>query len=232
MEQLFAFLTAAIEGSALIAAGAAFAWGVLSIVLSPCHLSSIPLIVAFIGEQGTPAPRRAFWISTVFSTGILVTIAVIGVITAAMGRMAGDIGPFGNYLIALILLLLGLHFLGLIPMPWSGPGLTGPKRKGLLSAFILGLLFGIGVGPCTFAYMAPMLAVTFKVATQSWIYGAGLLLLYGLGHCAVIVFAGTSADLVQRYLNWNQRSPGAAWLRKACGLLVILGAVYLVYTAP
>jgi cytochrome c-type biogenesis protein len=232
MEQLFASLSAAIEGSAFVAAGAALIWGILSIVLSPCHLSSIPLIVAFIGEQGSPQPRRAFWISTVFAAGILVTIAVIGVITAAMGRMAGDIGPYGNYLIALVLLLLGLHFLGLFPLPWSGPGMAGSKRRGLLSAFVLGLLFGVGVGPCTFAYMAPMLAVAFKVATRSWLYGAGLLLLYGLGHCAVIVLAGTSADLVQRYLNWNQRSPGAARLRQACGLLVILGAAYLVYTAP
>jgi len=50
-------------------------------------------------------------------------------------------------------------------MPFSGPGQVGMKRKGMLAAFILGLVFGIALGPCTFAYMAPMLAVTFKVAS-------------------------------------------------------------------
>ena len=84
------------------------------------------------------------------------------------------------------------------------------KRKGLLAAFILGLVFGIALGPCTFAYMAPMLAVTFKLAATNFLYGAALLLAYGVGHCAVIVAAGTSTELVQRFLNWNEHSKGVA----------------------
>lgn len=232
MERLFASLTEAVQGSVLIASGGAFLWGVLSIVLSPCHLSSIPLIVAFIGEQGNPSPRRAFTVSAVFAAGILATIGIIGAITASLGRMLGDVGAYTNYIIALIFFVLGLHFLGVIPLPWSGSGPAGPKRKGLLAALVLGLVFGVAVGPCTFAYMAPMLGVAFKVATESWAYGAALLLLYGIGHCSVIVLAGTSADLVQRYLNWNSRSRGTTLLRQACGVLVILGGVYLIYTAP
>jgi cytochrome c biogenesis protein CcdA len=42
------------------------------------------------------------------------------------------------------------------------------KRKGLLASFVLGLIFGVALGPCTFAYMAPMLAVTFKVAADQF----------------------------------------------------------------
>ena len=117
-------------------------------------------------------------------------------------------------------------------MPWSGPGQVGMKRKGLLGALVLGLIFGIALGPCTFAYMAPMLGVTFKVAGSNLSYGILLLLLYGLGYCAIIVLAGTFMGLVQRYLNWNERSRGALILKKICGALVILGGVYLIYTAP
>ena len=80
--------------------------------------------------------------------------------------------------------------------------------------------------------MAPMLGVTFKVAAQSWLLGVALLLLYGIGHSSVIVLAGTSAELAQRYLNWNEASRGATILRQACGILVILGGAYLIYTAP
>jgi cytochrome c-type biogenesis protein len=229
MEKLFTTLTHAVEGTPLIAVSAAFIWGILSILMSPCHLASIPLIVGFIDEQGRVLTRRAFVISTLFAVGILITIGFIGAITAAVGRMMGDVGKFGNYFVAVIFFVVGLHLLGVIPMPWSGSGRVGMKRKGMLAAFILGLLFGIALGPCTFAYMAPMLAVTFKLAATNPYYGALLLVVYGIGHCSVIVIAGTSTGLVQRYMNWNEKSKGALILKKICGILVLLGGIYLIY---
>ncbi|MFH1681973.1 MAG: cytochrome c biogenesis protein CcdA [Candidatus Eisenbacteria bacterium] len=231
MERLFAALTGAIEGAPLAAVLASFVWGVLSIVLSPCHLASIPLIIGFIGEQGDRSERRAFRLSALFAVGILATITVIGVITASLGRMMGDLGPYVNYGVAIVFFVLGLHFLGIFPLPWTGPGVGGTRGKGLVAAFFLGLVFGIGVGPCTFAYMAPMLGVAFKVAATSWLFGLTLLLAYGVGHCSVIVGAGTSAEAVQCYLNWTERSKSSILVRKLCGILVILGGVYLLYTA-
>ncbi len=106
------------------------------------------------------------------------------------------------------------------------------KRKGMLAAFILGLVFGIALGPCTFAYMAPMLAVTFKLAKTAPLYGSSLLLAYGVGHCAVIVLAGTFTEVVQRVLNWNEQSRGLTIIKAICGGLVILGGLWLIYTAP
>ena len=78
--------------------------------------------------------------------------------------------------------------------------------------------------------MAPMLGVTFKVAPTNLLYGVALLVVYGLGHCSVIVFAGTFTEVVQRYMNWNENSKGAVILKKICGVLVILGGLYLIYT--
>ena len=231
MEKLFTMLTHAVDGTPAIALIAAFAWGILSILLSPCHLASIPLIVGFVDQQGRMSTKRAFFISALFAAGILVTIGAIGAITAAAGRMLGDVGPYGNYFVAIIFFVVGLYLLDVIPMPWSGPGQVGMKRKGLLAALILGLVFGIAIGPCTFAYMAPMLGVTFKVASTSLAYGIILLLAYGVGHCSVIVFAGTCTELVQRYMNWNEKSRGAVILKKICGVLVILGGLYLIFIA-
>jgi cytochrome c-type biogenesis protein len=232
MEQLFTTLTRAVESAPLIALSAALVWGILSIVLSPCHLASIPLIVGFIDEQGRISTRRAFWISLLFSLGILVTIGVIGVVTALAGRMMGDIGRYGNYLIAVIFFVIGLHLLGVIPMPRNGPGPVRMKRRGTLAAFILGLVFGIALGPCTFAYMAPMLAIAFKAGAERPFYAGSLLMLYGIGHCVVIVLAGTFTEVVQHYLNWNEKSKGALVLKKVCGALVLLGGLYMIYTAP
>ncbi len=232
MQDLFIQLTHAVEGTPIIALGAAFIWGVLSILLSPCHLASIPLIVGFIDEQGRMSTRRAFKLALLFAVGILITIGAIGAITAGAGKMMGDVGRYGNYFVALIFFLVGLHLLDIIPMPGSGAGRVGMKRKGALAAFILGLVFGIALGPCTFAYMAPMLAVTFRLASSNLIYGLSLLLLYGLGHCSVIVAAGTFSEMVQHYLNWTDRSRGAVVLKKICGVLVILGGLYMIYSAP
>jgi len=229
MQELFKTLTDAVEGAWFIAIAASFAWGVLSILLSPCHLASIPLIVGFIDGQGRISTKRAFCISSLFSVGILITIAMIGLITAAAGRVAGDIGRFGNYFVAVIFFLVGLHLLNVIPIPWSGPGQLGFKQKGLLAALVLGLVFGIALGPCTFAYMAPMLAVTFRLAGENLSYGILLLFAYGLGHCSVIVFAGTSTELVQKYMNWNEKSRATVIIKKICGLLIILAGLYLLF---
>jgi cytochrome c-type biogenesis protein len=229
--ELFTALSRAVEGAPAVALGASFVWGVLSVVLSPCHLSSIPLIVGFVDGQGRISTRRAFVISTLFSVGILVTIAAIGGITAAAGRMIGDVGRWGNYAVAAIFFLVGLYLLDVVPMPWSGPGGVRVRRKGGLAAFGIGLAFGVALGPCTFAYMAPMLGVALRVAAASTVYGAALLLVYGVGHCSVIVLAGTFTEIVQHYLDWNERSRGAVVLKRICGALVIVGGAYLLYSA-
>lgn len=146
--------------------------------------------------------------------------------------MLGDIGSFGNYFVAVIFFVVGLHLLDVIPFPFLGRANQPTiKKKGLWAAFILGLIFGIALGPCTFAYMAPVLSVAFKVAATQFLFGVILILVYGLGHCSVIVLAGTFTEIVQHYLNWNERSKGALILKKICGVLVILGGIYLLWSA-
>ncbi|MGC9364999.1 MAG: cytochrome c biogenesis CcdA family protein [Fidelibacterota bacterium] len=228
---LFHILSQALNDSPVIALLAAFAWGILSILLSLCHLSSIPLIIGFINGQGNVTTWRAFWLSLLFSTGILITIGLIGVITGLLGRMLGDVGQFGNYFVAVIFFLVGLYLLDVISLNFfSAPDPSKIKKRGMLAAFILGLIFGIALGPCTFAYMAPILAIVLSTAGTKLIFSILLLVMYGVGHCSVIVLAGTFTEALQRYLNWSAESKGAKWLKKICGVLVILGGVYLLFS--
>ncbi len=228
---IFNWLSGAIHSVPHVAFFASFVWGVLSIILSPCHLASIPLIIGFIDNQGRVSLRRAFLLATLFSIGILITITFIGFITGLLGRILGDVGPYGNYFVAIIFIVVGLYLLEILQLPFLGQsGQPSFKKKGILAAFVLGLIFGIALGPCTFAYMAPMLGIVFTVAATNILFSISLILAYAFGHCSVIIIAGTFTGLVQHYLNWNEQSKGSVILKKVCGILVILGGFYLIYT--
>ena len=95
MLKLLTTLTQAVEGAPLLAA-ASFVWGILSIVLSPCHLASIPLIIGYLQKQPGLSTGKAFRLTSVFAIGILASIAIIGGATAAAGRILGDVGKIGN----------------------------------------------------------------------------------------------------------------------------------------
>jgi len=76
-----------------------------------------------------------------------------------------------------------------------------------------------------------VLGVTFKVAKTEPIYAASLLLAYGLGHCLVIVVAGTSTELVQRFLDWNEQAKGVTVVKRICGLLVLVAGGFLIWNS-
>ncbi len=231
MDWLFTTLTDAMSGGVIIALLASAAWGALSILLSPCHLSSIPLVIGYISTQGMDGARRSTSISFVFAVGILISIAIIGIITASAGRMMGDVGPWGNIVVAMIFFVVGLYLMDILKLTWNGIIPQTVLARGWKGPLLLGLVFGIGLGPCTFAFMAPVLALVFSVASSNPVQGLSLIAAFGIGHCAVIVGAGSAAGTVQKYLSWNARSRGARWLRRFAGAFVMLGGAYYIYTA-
>ena len=230
LETLFTWVTRLLYGHPLVGLFGAFVWGILSILLSPCHLASIPLIVGFVSQQERITTRMAFRISLAFALGILSTITLIGVITSLLGRMLGDIGRWSDYLVAGIFVLVGLYLLGIIRFDLPGAASARARGKGAWAGFVLGLLFGLALGPCTFAYMAPILAIVLAKSSTSLIYGVPLLLAYGIGHCSVIVFAGTFTRVIENYLRWNESSKALGAVKKICGLLLLVAAAYMIWS--
>ena len=227
LEQILTSLSNGLGQSLGWALLAAFGWGVVSIVFSPCHLASVPLVVGFISTREGASTGRAFRLSLVFSLGVLVSIALIGLITAALGRMFGDLGAVGNVAVAVVFFVFGLYLMDLLPLRWANVFPASTKRHGMTAAVSLGLVFGIGLGPCSFAFLAPLLIIVFGQAQVDYGLAVALLGAFALGHCGVIVLAGTAAQKAQMVVSWGSRSLVTRWVRRACGALVVLAGVYL-----
>ena len=231
LDSLFSALIIALSQSYLAAFAASFAWGVLSVLLSPCHLSSIPLVVGYISTHGRVKVQRTVSLSLLFASGSLFTIAIIGVITASMGRMLGDTGEWGSYVIAGVFIVMGLYLMEIISLKWKGIAISDEQRGGLWGAFVLGLIFGIGLGPCTFAFLAPVLGIVFSIGAENWLKAVLLIGAFGVGHAAAIAVAGSMTSLVQYYLDWAGKSSAMLSVKRSSGVVLLVVGLYFLSIA-
>jgi len=227
---LLTALTRMLQGQTALGLVGAFLWGVASILLSPCHLAGVPLIVAYTGRSSSPSSRRAAGLSTVFALGILVTVAIVGAISVVAGRMLSALGGVTNYLVAALLFVVGLELLGAWPFRWSGLPRPETTRRGLAGAFLFGLAFGTALGPCTLAFLGPVIGMTMQTAAARPTYAMLLMLAYAAGHCGVLALAGASGPRLSGYSSGSKG--GVLALRRVCGVLVLAGGLYFIYAAP
>lgn len=226
----FEKLSMALYSSPAIALSSAFLWGVLSVLLSPCHLASIPLIVGFLDNQKDLNTRKAFKLSALFTLGILAMMAIIGLITGLLGRMLGNIGTWVEPAVGVVFLVMAFFIADIFKMPSFVSGDMGQKSgKGGWAALSLGFLLGIALGPCSFAFMAPILGIVFTAAGTKLMFALCLVLSYIIGHCLVIILAGTFAGAVQAYLHWTSNSKGTRIVRIICGILIFVAGLYLIF---
>lgn len=210
-----------------IAALGCFVWGMISVLFSPCHLASIPLIVAYVGGQDHAVnPKKASAYSIAFTTGLFITIALIGIICALLGRMLGDVGNYWQVLIGAILIWVSLGMLGVEKCSMSGSLLYRLKMKGLLGAFILGLAYGILSGSCTFGFIAPILAII--TVQQKVAAGTLFIILFAIGHCLPIVIAGSSTAVVRKVMENSTWQGAGNWFRKGAGIMICLLGGYFI----
>jgi len=228
LDSFFITVNEWIVSGATIAAAGCFLWGMISVVFSPCHLASIPLIVAYVGGQEKILnPREAGFYSLAFTSGLFITIALIGIICALLGRMLGDVGNYWQILIGLILVWVALGMLGVEKCSMSGSLLYRLNFRGLFGAFSLGLAYGILSGSCTFGFIAPIMAI---ITVQKHIAtGILFILLFAIGHCLPILVAGSSTAVVKRFMENSSWQGAGNWFRKGAGVVIImLGAYFII----
>jgi len=227
LEGIFLTVNEWIAGGTVIAALGCFLWGIISVVFSPCHLASIPLIVAYVGGQETLLrPSQAAHYSIAFTMGLFVTIALIGIICALLGRMLGDVGNYWQILIGLVLIWVALGMLGVEKCSMSGSLLHRLSLRGIFGAFGLGLAYGVLSGSCTFGFIAPILAI---ITVQKQIAtGMLFILLFAIGHCLPIVMAGSSTAAVKRVMENSAWQGAGVWFRKGAGTIIACLGLYFI----
>ncbi|MGD9947823.1 MAG: cytochrome c biogenesis CcdA family protein [Desulfobulbus sp.] len=227
MDQIFLTINAWMTQGLLLGALGCFLWGMVSVLFSPCHLASIPLIISYVaGQNQIVAGKKAALYAVVFTLGLFITIAAIGVVCAMLGRMLGDVGPYMSIAVGAILVWVSLDILGVAKCSMSSGLMAKIKVKGLFGALVLGLAYGILSGSCTFGFIAPILAII--TVQQKVLTGVVFILLFGIGHCIPIAVAGSSTALVKRFLENSAWQQGSGLFRKLAGVCIGALGIYFI----
>ncbi|MDY0223338.1 MAG: cytochrome c biogenesis protein CcdA [Desulfobacterium sp.] len=228
LDTLFLTVNQWISGGTAFAAIGCFAWGVISVLFSPCHLASIPLIIGYVGGQEKMVhPRQAGLYSVLFTSGLFLTIALIGIVCALLGRMLGDVGNYWQILVGIILIWVALGMLGVEKCSLSGNLLYRLNLKGMFGAFVLGLAYGVLSGSCTFGFIAPILAII--TVQEKVVTGILYITLFAVGHCLPIMIAGSSTAAVKKLIENSTWNGAGSWFRKIAGsTIALLGAYFIV----
>ncbi len=216
-----------IAGGSTIAAAGCFLWGMVSVLFSPCHFASIPLIVAYVGGQERAIdPKQAGLYAAAFTGGLFITIALVGIICAVLGRILGDVGSYWQVLIGGVLIWVALGMLGVEKCQMSGGLLQRLNFRGVSGAFGLGLAYGVLSGSCTFGFIAPILAII--TVQQKITTGILFILLFAAGHCLPIMVAGSSTAAVRKLMESNAWQGAGNWFRKGAGVFICLLGIYFI----
>lgn len=209
----------------LLAYGAAYLGGMIA-TASPCILASIPLVIGFVGGYAGGLQKRAFLYSLTFVVGLALVMSALGAAAALMGSMFGLSGPVWYFLLAAVLMVMGLHLAGVINLKLQTSQDLLPQRTGLVGALLLGMLFGTVLSPCA----SPVLAVILTLAAgqKQVAYGSSLLFAYALGQGTLIILAGTFTGLIESFLK-SKGSRFTLRMQQAAGGLLFLAGLYMAY---
>ncbi len=212
----------------LVAFGAVFLAGVLSSA-SPCVLATIPLVVGFVGGYAEGDRLKAFRYSFAFIIGLSLTFTAFGAAAGLLGTMFGTMGGWWYVAAGVVALVMGGQMAGLYEIRLPVRRDYRPKRGGIIGAFLLGLFFGVVSSPC--ATPALVVILTFVATKGKVLYGIALLFVYAIGHCLLMLGAGTCAGFVEAFAKAKGIASAAAAARKAGGAMIALVGAYFVWSA-
>lgn len=224
METWLSQIVRQIGGSLPLALAAALLGGLMS-AFSPCVLATVPLIVGYVGGVAGKDRRRAFLYSLLFCFGLIITFTVLGGLSAYLGRLLTGLGRAWYVLLAAVMFFAALQLLGVIRMDLACR--VPQVHRGMMGAFVLGLLAGVISSPCATPVLAAILAIVAGKADV--LLGAALLAVYALGHSTLLLVAGTSVGFARQMTASPRTERIGKILKGILGVLALLVGLYLFY---
>ncbi|MBC8018191.1 MAG: cytochrome c biogenesis protein CcdA [Verrucomicrobia bacterium] len=203
----------------LVAFGTVFLAGVLSSA-SPCVLATIPLVVGFVGGYADGDRWKAFRYSLSFILGLSLTFTAFGAAAGLLGTMFGTLGGWWYVVAGIVALVMGGQMMGLYEIRIPVKRDFKPKQGGVAGSFILGLFFGVVSSPCATPVLVVLL--TLVAGKGQVLYGIALLFCYAIGHCLLMLFAGTFTGFVEGFVKARGVVNFSLWAKRVSGLVVAL----------
>ena len=195
--------------------------------LTPCSLSSVPLVIGYVGGTGNRDTKRAFWLSLTFAAGSAVTFTILGTVASLVGKLMGTSSSWWYLLLGVLMVLMALQTWEIYDFIPSTYLMAKNTRRGYIGAFMAGILGGVFSSPCATPVLITLLAVVAEKGSLLW--GIVLLLLYSVGHSALVIVAGTSIGFVKTMTSNNQYGSFSMVLRIVMGIVILLIAFYMFY---
>ncbi len=197
--------------------------------LTPCSLSSVPLVIGFVGGTGQRDTRKAFLLSATFAAGMAVSFTSLGVAASFFGRFLTGTGSWWYIILGILMLLMALQTWEIFNFIPSTNALSKNKKRGFAGAFLAGILGGLFASPCSTPVLVVLLA--FVAKEGKILLGIVLLLLYSLGNSSLVLVAGTSVGFVKKLSSSEGYGKVSLALRIIMGAVIALIGLYMFYLA-
>lgn len=226
INQWLGTLSSAISANIWLAPFLALLAGILTSV-TPCAITSVPLVIGYVGGTGQRDTKRAFRLSVVFSIGMAATFTMLGTAASLLGKLMQGTGSWWYLLLGVLMILMALQTWEIFNFIPSTYAISKSTKRGFVGAFFAGVLGGLFSSPCATPVLVVLLAMVAKGGSLLW--GILLLLLYSLGHSVLVLIAGTSVGFVHKLSANDKYGKASKILRIIMGILIILIAFYMFY---
>jgi cytochrome c-type biogenesis protein len=226
INEMLTMLSQLISQSIWFAPLVALLAGVLTSV-TPCALSSVPLIIGYVGGTANNDPKRAFRFSLTFAIGMAVTFTALGTAASLLGRLMGTTSSWWYITLGVLMTLMALQTWGVYNFISSTNLMAKSSKKGYIGAFLAGILGGVFSSPCATPVLVVLLGIVARSGNVGW--GIMLLLLYALGHSVLVLIAGTSIGFVNRLTASTKYGAFSIALKYVMGGAILLISFYLFY---
>ncbi len=198
----------------------------LAMAFNPRSLSIVPVLVGYIaGDRETASPERAFSKTLFFVSGMTVADVALGILFALIGRKVSAIfGPRWEFLIGIVLIVLGLRWLNILKFRTIGFDIKIKKTGSLFGAFLLGVPFSMSF--CPFCVPIVLGVLTVAAATGKVWYSAVLMLFFSIGRGLPLLVAGASVGAFKRLQSVKAY---VTLIEKTGGVVLVLMGIFYLY---